>query len=290
MPASPRLTGVVAARVASTRAVAPTYHVTRLRVPRELARFVPGQFVMLRTGAAHDPLLPRPYSIYRAGGRPGGRDGYLDVLYRVVGRGTAGLAAVGPGRAVQLLGPLGRGFTRPDPAGAAVLVAGGVGVPPIAALARALAGRAGERPGRGRRPPVLAFVGGRSRADILGAADFRASGAALHVSTEDGSRGHRGLVTELLAAQLDRLAAERGAPRPTIFACGPAGMLRAVAGLAAAHGLACQVSLEEHMACGFGACVGCVVEMRPRAEGAEGPRYRLACTDGPVFDAEEVAW
>ena len=295
MAESSRRPGVVATRVLATREIAPTYYVTRLRVPRELTRFDPGQFVMVRTDGAHDPLLPRPYSIYRAGALPGGRGGFLEVLYRTVGRGTARLAEVPVGGEVDVLGPLGRGFVGPPDGHGAILVGGGVGVPPIAALAAALGARpGGARASRRAGSPAVAFIGGRSRADILCAADVRASGAELRVSTEDGSRGQRGLVTDLLAAHLAardaRAARGKDTPRPMLFACGPLGMLRAVARLATAHGLACQVSLEEHMACGFGACVGCVVETRAAAGAAEAPRYRLVCKDGPVFDAEEVVW
>lgn len=235
--------------------------------------FQPGQFFMLRVLNGSDPLLPRAYSIFRLGRGRRGQSARADFLFKIVGRGTAQLAAQRPGTAVDLLGPLGKAFAVPQGTQECVLVAGGIGVPPVIALAEALAGR------KSARPTMVALLGGRSKSDILCAADFRRAGARLSVATEDGSAGRRGLVTDLL----ERHLAEGRRSGRVVYACGPPGMLRRVAEVAAARGVPCQLSMEAPMGCGIGICMGCAVPVR-------GDRYRLCCKDGPVFEASEVLW
>ena len=244
--------------------------------------FRPGQFFMLRVFNGSDPLLPRAYSIYRMGqGGRGRRSGaHVEFLYKVIGRGTAQLAGCRAGAAVELLGPLGNAFTVPAGTRECVLVAGGIGVPPVIALVEGqAASRRNGGGGRRHRPAMVAFLGGRSKADILCAAEFRRAGARVSVATEDGSAGRRGLVTDLLERHLESPAAGGSA----IYACGPAGMLRRVAEVADAHAVPCQLSMEAPMGCGIGICMGCAIPVR-------GDRYRLCCKDGPVFEAGEVLW
>ncbi len=216
----------------------------------------PGQFAMLQLdpGATRlDPLLPRPMAVYR------GSDEELEFRFKVVGRGTRVLSEFEAGARVGVTGPLGNGFEPED--GRAVLVGGGTGIASLYELAVQ------------SRGPTRVLLGGGTRAEIMGLADFQAlDDIELEVATEDGSLGHRGRVTELL-----RLGAgER------VSACGPPAMLRSVAELAGAAGARCRVSLEGHMACGFGVCLGCAVTTRTG--------YRYVCTDGPVFEAEEIDW
>ena len=154
-----------------------------------------------------------------------------------------------------------------------VLVAGGVGVPPIRFLAQSLLARH-----RGLGPCVV-FIGGRSRDDLVCISEFDLPGFLLDVSTDDGSQGHPGVVTARLERSLD------SAPVDLICACGPPGMLKAVAGMALQRQIACQVSIEAMMACGMGACLGCAV-----ATTDKDGRYRHVCTDGPVFDARRLKW
>jgi dihydroorotate dehydrogenase electron transfer subunit len=225
----------------------------------------PGQFVMLHLGDAaprFDPLLPRPMAIYRQ--RPDG--GELEIVYKVVGRGTALLAARRAGDRVGVVGPLGRGFAPPAAGERALLVGGGTGVASLYELAR--------RAGAAARPVVC--LGARTAGDLLGRADFDALDVDLRLATDDGSAGRRGLVTEILADAL----AEGGVAR--VVACGPTPMMQRAAALAAAAGVACELSLENRMACGFGVCLGCAV---PRA----GEGFHLVCRDGPVFDAAALA-
>ena len=196
----------------------------------------------------------------------------IELLYRVVGRGTTLLSEAMPGQTISIVGPLGEGFPLDDfgsGGGPALLVGGGTGIASLYELARAL-----SRAGRS----VVVLLGARSRDDLTGRADFAALGVELVCTTEDGSDGIEGRVTEPLVA---RLAEHRSAA--SVFAVGPTPMMRACAELAARYDAACLVSLENPMACGFGVCLGCAA---PRAEGG----FALVCREGPVFDAREIDW
>jgi NAD(P)H-flavin reductase len=219
----------------------------------------PGQFAMLAAaerwggGADERPFLPRAFSVARRHA-----DGTLDFLLEDVGPGTERLAELGEGHDVWLHGPLGRGFSRPRDGRRALLVGGGVGIAPLAIWQDALG------------PPALVLLGFRDAAHAEGAELL--SGA--RVATDDGSRGHHGLVTELLAAELARDLHRE------VYACGPPPMLEAVRALCAEHDVPAQLALESGMACGFGACFGCVV---PTRDG-----YVRLCVDGPVLEASEL--
>jgi dihydroorotate dehydrogenase electron transfer subunit len=219
----------------------------------------PGQFYMLAAaegwGAGEDerPWLPRAFSFLRA------RDGRLEFLLEDVGPGTARLAELEPGDELWALGPLGVGFAAPPTGRRAVLCGGGVGVVPLAGWEDEL--------GAADAVTLLGFRDGDHA---------RAAGlfAAPRVATDDGSIGHQGLVTELLAGEL------APDPRAVVYACGPPSMLEAVRALCAARGVAAQLALEAGMACGYGACFGCAV---PTREG-----YVRLCVDGPVLDADDL--
>jgi len=222
-----------------------------------------GQFYMLaavqRWGGGRDerPYLPRAFSFLSAGG------GELRFMLEDVGPGTHRLAELGAGEELWLTGPLGAGFRAPHDGRRALLAGGGVGVPPLAAWASALA----DRP--------LALLGFRDREHAAGAAVMDA--AQVRVATDDGSVGHHGLVTELLAAQLARDTHAHA----VVYACGPPAMLEAVRALCTEHDVPAQLALEAGMACGFGACYGCVVPVRDCG-------YVRICVDGPVIDADRL--
>jgi len=185
----------------------------------------------------------------------------LEFLLEDVGPGTCRLSELGPGEGVWLLGPLGLGFALPPPGIRAVLVAGGIGIAPLVILADELIGR---------DQPIQALAGFRDRGHAEGASLL--TDAA--VSTDDGSVGHRGRVTDLLASELGE------APGCWVYACGPPPMIEGVRTLCADHGVHGQLAMEAGMACGFGACFGCVIPTRSG--------YRRVCLDGPVFDASEL--
>jgi dihydroorotate dehydrogenase electron transfer subunit len=236
---------------------------------------IPGQFAMIGAGAESsvprwDPLLPRPMAIYRelAQGDVAG-ELRVELLYRVVGRGTALLAEAEAGDSISIVGPLGRGFPVEPGSAPAILAGGGSGIASLYELARALiaVGR-----------PVVVILGARSEIDLIGRRDFEALDLELICTTEDGSAGVHGRVTDPLA---DRLAG--AGPSATVFAVGPTLMMKACADLAASRSTRCFVSLENPMACGFGVCLGCAA---PRAEGG----FALVCRAGPVFEAQEIDW
>ena len=231
--------------------------------PRPLA----GQFAMLaaaeRWGAGEDerPYLPRAFSYTRF------EHGEAYFLLEDVGPGTRRLCELREGDGLWLLGPLGQGFEAPAEDRRAVLVGGGVGIAPLAIWRKALAGR-GEA--------VRVLLGFRDSPHAEGAALFGVSGepgqaGLMALASDDGSVGHHGFVTDLLSVELDR------DPEATVYACGPPPMLEAVRTLCAERGVRAQLALEAGMACGFGACYGCVV---PTREG-----YLRVCVDGPVIDA-----
>ncbi len=219
----------------------------------------PGQFVMVRGAEWGDaPLLPRPMSYLTAGASP-------SILIKVVGEGTIRMARAEPGEPFTVLGPLGNTWRAPTPGRRPVLVAGGVGIAPLLFLARELHA-AGHRP--------LAIYGGRSARDLP--LDEELSDVAeLVVTTEDGSRGLRGRVTDELIQRLDQSM--------EVFTCGPDRMMAKVAELCAERDVPCEASLETPMACGYGVCLGCPVPLR---EGG----YLYACTQGPCIDARRVDW
>jgi dihydroorotate dehydrogenase electron transfer subunit len=218
----------------------------------------PGQFAMLACvehwGADEDerPYLPRAFSIARHG------SGESQFLLEDVGPGTRRLCELRQGDGLWLLGPLGRGFEPPGDSRRAVLVGGGVGIAPLAILKDTIQDH----------HPVTVLLGFRDRQ--------RAEGAALlegaQLASDDGSVGYHGLVTDLLASELER------DPHAVVYACGPAGMLEGVRALCERTAMPAQLALEAGMACGYGACYGCVVATR------EG--YARVCVDGPVLDAE----
>jgi dihydroorotate dehydrogenase electron transfer subunit len=258
--------------------VSPSYFRMRMTAPPSIVDSQPGQFVMLRVNPAIDPLLRRPFGVFDLGTfetefTDCGKQSYMEILYKVVGKGTAMLSSLHRGDHLDVLGPLGKGFTAGDPAGEKLLVGGGVGLAPLYYLARELV----------KESKVNLFAGGRNKEDVLCITEFERLGVETYVATDDGTLGSRGLVTEVFEQQLSKAR-----PGSTIFACGPFPMLKAVALLAEKYSVPCQVSLEAYMACGVGACLGCVVKGKNHSDAT--PDYRCVCKDGPVFDSRDLKW
>ena len=271
--------------VENVRLARDTYRV-RFECPTIAGRIVPGQFLMLRTAGTNDPLLGRPLALYDTVLDDGGRPTGIDVAYLVVGKMTSRLAEMRPGARLQTWGPLGNGFA-PHDAEHLVMVAGGIGQTPFLALGREAArlrtygGRAAPRV-----PKITLCYGARSAEYLAGVEDFRALGIDVRLSTDDGSAGSRGFVTERLREVLDEHAAGGNDPRSMrIVCCGPEPMMAAVARAAAERDVPCLLSLETPMACGIGICFSCVTKVRDAAGGWD---YRRTCVEGPVFDACEL--
>jgi dihydroorotate dehydrogenase electron transfer subunit len=273
------------ATVIENVAVACATYRLRLACPEVASRIVPGQFVMIRLAGSDDPLLARPLALYDTWFDEAGVVAGIDVVYLVLGRMTRRLARVRPGDTLELWGPLGNGFT-PRAVDRLIMVAGGIGQTPFLALGReALGGRQYGSPARNapRVGQATLCYGVRTRELLAGENDFRGAGIDLRISSDDGSVGHRGLVTELLSAALG----ERDGASCQVVCCGPERMMEAVAELTAARGVACEVSLETPMACGVGICFSCVAKVR-QADGTWD--YKRTCVEGPVFDAKKIVW
>ncbi len=249
--------------------VGPGYFRMGLAFP-ELARMAgPGQFVMVRLPDRHIPLLRRPFSVHNRLVEGDEVCGF-ELLYKVVGQGTRAMSGLGAGDFLDVLGPLGNGFTCPEGLGRVFLVAGGVGVACLWYLALFLREHKGVR--------CTVFLGGRSASDILCQEEFNSMDGKSYITTEDGSLGQKGVITSLVHKTL-----EVDRKPDIIYACGPTAMLKAVSDIAATHSVRCQISLETAMACGFGVCLGCAVQ---KSDGSGD--YLHACTDGPVFDSRAV--
>ena len=251
----------------------------RLTAPQEFAAAKSGQFFMVKVAESIDPLLRRPFGIFDVGTYVPPQSGanpqpYFEMLYHVVGKATQMLSQMKESYVVDVLGPLGNGFNLGEANEEKLIVGGGIGLAPLYMLAKEMVGK---------KMSAQLFAGGRSADDILCIADFKRLGIGCNVATEDGSLGEKGLVTKGLIEYLKNLKG-----KATIYACGPHGMLKAVAKIAAEYNVNCQVSLENYMACGVGACLGCVAPGHKHS--ADTPDYRCVCSEGPVFDSKELKW
>ena len=257
----------VRAEVRSNRP-AGAYFLMELACP-QLNGAKPGQFVMVDVPPA-DLILPRPFAMVTADASG------FSILYAVVGKGTEALSRARPGDALRVTGPLGKPFTVKKDARYHFVVAGGTGVAATIVLARELA--------EARIGPTVFVCGSRDR-DRNIPDGVEPAGVELLTCTEDGSMGMKGTALEAATRELDR----RGTEGAAVYAAGPWGMLKALAGHCEERGVPLQVSLEERMACGTGLCRGCAVRARtPHPE--TGLPVRLVCSDGPVFDSREIEW
>lgn len=248
------------AKILSNAPLTPEIFSMTLNAPEIAEAARPGQFVMVYLERG-ELLLPRPISICDAS------EDTIEIVYQVVGKGTKVLSEFQPGESVKLLGPLGNGFKFADSTGeaarppSAAIVGGGIGVPPLYYLAKSLKAHGFD---------TDVFLGFRAEPILIEM--FKNVADRLFITTENGSFGHRGYITEVLQAQSTRY--------DEIYGCGPLQLLRALADFAAQSSIPCQVSMEQRMACGLGTCVGCVVKV--------GESYVRVCKEGPVFYANEV--
>jgi dihydroorotate dehydrogenase electron transfer subunit len=246
------------------------YYRMRIACSRVFKYAVPGQFVMIRSPGQTTPLLSRPFSIHDVIIEESGTVS-VDILYKIVGVGTLKLSQIPPGDQIDVLGPLGRGFSIRDDYKQIYMVAGGIGIAPFVFLGKHLIHK-GIQSGQ-----ITLFIGGQTSGDLLCLGIFEGMGLDLQLTTDDGSSGQQSLVTKPLEAAFAKA-------RPDIiYACGPVPMLREVMKLTKQSNIPCQVSIETMMACGMGACLGCAVEQTKTQN-----TYLHACKDGPVFDADRI--
>jgi len=226
----------------------------------------PGQFYMIDVGNTYDPLLKRPFSLFRK--IPEG----IQFLYRVIGRGTMLMKELKSTAIINVLGPFGNKYPEPESDKIPLLIAGGIGIASLFSLAEALSKKA------------YILYGARNKDELLMLDGLKGLTDKLIISTDDGSLGERGTVIDVLNGFLTRPShvTQAKACGYLIYACGPRPMLEAISKIAINNGIKGYVSLEENMACGFGACLGCAVKTINR--------YKRVCKEGPVFPIEEIVW
>ena len=225
--------------------------------------WIPGQFVhaLPTTDSSRPPMLRRPFSILAS------IEDEFEFIYRVTGEGTSLLSKMQSGEVLDVIGPLGNGFDNiPDSDGKHILIGGGVGAPPMIAHARLL---------HDRKLDVELYQGAKDSNDLILNNELESSDLKYHVTTEDGSIGHTGLVVDILPDPTDKIAA--------VYACGPIGMMKAIKTWRGDAKFPYFVSVENKMACGVGVCLGCSV---PTIDN----KYVLTCKDGPVFNADTLNW
>lgn len=260
--------------------LAPGHYALTFASPKIAQAAKPGQFVQILCGEGNDPLLPRPFSFLTATKKD------FTILYQVVGKGTKALSEIAKGKQLWITGPLGRGFTATIRrhgdriVNTLVLVGGGVGIPPLYHLAESFIQK---KTAAVRKEDVHVFLGARNKELLLCRNDFKKLGVTLHLSTDDGSLGKKGFVTE----SLEEFLKYSNSMRTRAYTCGPTPMLKAVSALAEKYHTPCEVSVEVPMACGFGACLGCAIKVK---DAATDYRYAIACCEGPVFKAGEIVW
>lgn len=254
------------AKVMSVSRLTSDYRLLVLECPRIASAVKPGQFVHLRVPGPDAFTLRRPFSVFKADERT------ISIFYKRVGRGTRAMDEMGPGDPVSLLGPLGTSFPVDHGNTFPVLVAGGYGIAALYLLAKSSQSKG------------ILFAGGRTGSEVLCTEEFAALGWQVRIATDDGSLGQKGLVTDAL----DKWIAGEGAGlNVEFYACGPDGMLEAVAVRATRDGRQAWISLDRHMGCGVGACLACVQKLRGD-DGVE--RLGRVCRDGPVFECRKVVW
>jgi dihydroorotate dehydrogenase electron transfer subunit len=251
------------------------YHSLTIVAPEIGESVVPGQFVSVRCpeGSAH--ILRRPFSVYRVHKR-GGWASTIEIVFDVRGPGTGYLSTLRTHAGVDLIGPLGRGFGLPRRRAHCLLVGGGIGAAPLFFLADEL---------RNEGHRVDCILGARSTRHLLNAIDVRRLASVYRITTEDGSSGEQGLVTDVMPETMQRCETD------IVYTCGPDPMLAAVSRISLERGVPVQVAVEELMACGFGVCMTCVVPVvTDKDKRGNQTTYVRTCIDGPVLDGAAVAW
>jgi len=231
-------------------------------------RAKPGNFVHIKVGSTYSPLLRRAFSVHNVDKQKGS----FEVLLKVVGRGTGILSEKSPGDILDLLGPIGKGFSLPQEGKTVMLVAGGMGIAPLWFLLNNLIGKTDKE-------KLLFFSGAKTEKELLYCENLKDLGANLMVTTDDGSFGTKGLITDLFLKEIK--GRKNDSSKLMVYSCGPPEMLKRMSEISKGYDLSCQISLEGNMACGVGACWGCPVKL-------ENGWYKRVCVDGPVFDAREV--
>ena len=267
------------AEISYNQIIAPGYCRIGIKSPVIARRAKPGQFLEVSCSDGYDPLLRRPLSVHRA--IP--RKGIIELLYCIIGKGTQILSGIKPGEKLDIIGPLGNIFTINSKIKKAVLIGGGMGVAPLLFWAEKLK-ELNKRCSKSQKREIYIIIGAGTKKTVLCEKEFRVCTPEVGVVSEDGSRGLKGLATDMLRSFLDALGSEQTG----VYACGPKPMLKAISSLVSGFNLLkCEFSMEEYMGCGLGVCRGCAIKVR---DGEGKPVYKMVCSDGPIFQARDIIW
>jgi dihydroorotate dehydrogenase electron transfer subunit len=270
---------IVTARIVDHHEVVKDHFLMSLQVPGDFQAAVPGQFVMVRVKGRDEPFLPRPFSINFLNFDNAGT--IMGILYKVVGKGTTILSMLKQDDELYVMGPLGNGFDIPPDRKKIALIAGGMGIAPLSFLAECLKRQTSVTVQGVQK--IDCYFGASTSQLLLDRHRLENTCSKLMVCTDDGSDGYHGTVTQLFQNHVDTYAENDS----IIFCCGPDPMVTAVGEIVNKYSIPCQVSMEERMACGVGACLGCAV--RAKSHG-DRPHYMTVCKDGPVFDIKDIIW
>jgi dihydroorotate dehydrogenase electron transfer subunit len=263
-------------KIVNNEQISAGHFLLNVKLPLAFKAPMPGQFVMAREPGRIDPLLGRPFGVYSFERLQD--EVTVGILYKVAGKGTMLLSGLREGAFIQVLGPYGRAFDIYPEAGKVVFVCGGIGVAPITYLASHYKSLAAAR-----HAELICYYGASKAENLVGIEKLREICSHVFISTDDGSHGFRGLITERFSADISSY--DTGSSK--IYACGPRSMLKQLSELLAGNPVSCQILMEERMACGLGACLGCTVLLKDG--GGRGERARV-CVEGPVFDIADIHW
>ncbi len=280
-------------RILVNEEVGPSCFRMALEAPQVASEARAGQFLHVRVAAGYSPLLRRPFSVHRISGKlkvESLKLQNIEILYEVVGKGTKTLAEKQVGEELDILGPLGNGFNLPGGLETAILIAGGIGVAPLLALAEEIV-QSSKPKVQSRKVDVI--IGAKTKKLVLCEEGFKELGCQVRVATEDGSVGYSGTAVDLFKESLSTF--NFGVPTEwvasTVYACGPEIMLKKIAEMTYERDIPAQLSLEGRLGCGVGACLGCAIKVKNSKGKGEGDfSYKRICKDGPVFEANEVVW
>lgn len=262
--------GIFECPILSVKNLVGDIYLIRMACPAVAQNVVPGQFVNIKVNNEFVPFLRKPFSVCRRSEK----EGWIEILWKIVGKGTEIMSRYQRNDFVNIVGPLGRGYDIPPDLQTALLVGGGLGVAPLPFLCEEA---------QKLEKSVEVFLGAKSENELSMVEAFRTLGVEVYLSTEDGSLGKRGLVTEILLQRLNQMPSLAGV---YLYSCGPNPFLQAMMNISEERGIGGEVAIETMMGCGFGICVGCPVRVR-NGKAGEG-LFKLACLDGPVFNAAEI--
>jgi len=263
-------------KVSTNKRLTDEHYLIAIALSEPIPKPLPGQFIMLLMDGREEAFLGRPFSIYHYDCCE--KETTVQILYRVVGSGTRVMSKLKRGDTLRILGPHGKAFDVFKNKNHIIMLAGGVGVAPISYLASYLRE---NRCDAGTK--LFCYVGAKTSNHILGLDNLKASCSSVSIGTDDGSAGYHGMITELFAREISSYPLDQS----IIYACGPAPMLKRLSEILEGRSVPCQILLEQRMACGVGACLGCTVEVKSR--NGENP-YKRVCKDGPVFDIKDIVW